>query len=289
MNQKPYLLGMYEKAVPSDLVWIERLQAAREGGFDYLEISIDESDERLGRLDWGPEERRELVRAYSSAGLPVRSMCLSAHRRFPLGSLDPEVRAESLSIAHRALNLACDLGVRTVQLAGYDVYYEPNSAETRKWFMENLARVVDMASRRGVILGFETMETPFMDTVGKAMEYVNAIGSPYLGVYPDMGNLTNASFIYGTPVRDDIARGRGHIFAAHVKETVEGAYREIPFGTGTTDYEGALDELVSQGVRRFVSEFWYVGAEDWRSDVAFASKFTRERIDAAFARAGIEV
>lgn len=28
------------------------MQAAKQAGFDYIEISIDESDERLARLDW---------------------------------------------------------------------------------------------------------------------------------------------------------------------------------------------------------------------------------------------
>ena len=142
-----------------------------------------------------------------------------------------------------------------------------------------------MAAREGVLLGFETMETPFMDTVGKSMAYVSQIDSPYLGVYPDLGNLTNASFLYGESVTDDLAHGRGHILAAHCKETVAGAYREIPFGTGTTDW-AALDECVRQGVRRFVAEFWYVGSEDWRAETAFASKYVREKIEAAFERCG---
>lgn len=46
-----------------------------------------------------------------------------------------------------------------------------------------------MAAEKGIVLGFETMETPFMDTVEKAMRYVNLVSSPYLGVYPDIGNL----------------------------------------------------------------------------------------------------
>ena len=39
------------------------------------------------------------------------------------------------------------------------------------------------------MLGFETMETPFMDTVEKAMAYVKDVDQAYLGVYPDIGNL----------------------------------------------------------------------------------------------------
>lgn len=279
----PYLLGMYEKAVPADLTWGERLGVARESGFDYVEISIDESDARLERLDWTPGRRRELLRAQDEARLPIRSMCLSGHRKYPLGASDPGVRAKSLKIMEKALDLACDLGIRTIQLAGYDVYYEEGTKDTRAWFAENLAKSVEMAAKRGVLLGFETMETPFMDTVEKAMRYVSEIDSPYLGVYPDMGNLTNASLLYGKSVADDCKTGRGHIVAAHCKETVAGRYREVPFGTGTTDW-GALDEVVCQGVRRFVAEFWYAGSDEWRRETAEAAAFVRNRIDAAFAR-----
>lgn len=284
---KSYLLGMYEKAVPAELTWIERLEVARDSGFDYVEISVDESDARLERLEWTPAERRQLVRAMDNTGERVRSLCLSAHRKYPLGASDPKVARRSLEIMKKACDLACDLGVRTIQLAGYDVYYEEGTDETRARFEENLARAVEIASRVGVLLGFETMETPFMDTVEKAMAYVSKIDSPYLGVYPDLGNLTNASLLYGGTVASDIATGRGHILAAHCKETVAGRYREVPFGTGTTDYDGGLDELVAQGVRRFVAEFWYVGSDAWREDVAFASRYVRGKIDAAFGRAGL--
>lgn len=282
-----YVLGMYEKAVPAELSWSERLEAAGDCGFDFVEISVDESEGRLARLKWTDAERRELVRAQQETGVPIRSLCLSAHRKFPLGATDAAVRARSLEIGEQAIRLACDLGIRIVMLAGYDVYYEEGSEQTRAWFAENLARLVRIAAREGVVLGFETMETPFMDTVEKAMRYVDLIDSPYLAVYPDLGNITNASLLYGTPVSDDVKTGRGHIVAAHCKETVAGRYREVPFGTGTTDYEGGLDELVPMGVRRFVAEMWYTGAEDWRSEVREASAFVRGKIDAAFMRAGL--
>jgi L-ribulose-5-phosphate 3-epimerase len=282
---KQYLLGMYEKAVPNDITWEERLVVARESGFDYVEISVDETDAKLARLDWTADERRELVHLQQECGLPIRSMCLSGHRKYPFGATDAAVRERSMQIMEKALHLACDLGVRTIQLAGYDVYYEDGTDETRKYFAENLARATEMAAREGVLLGFETMETPFMDTVEKSMAYVSQVDSPYLGVYPDLGNLTNASFLYGKSVTDDLATGRGHLLAAHCKETVAGAYREIPFGTGTTDWE-ALDECVKQGVRRYVAEFWYVGSENWREETAFASEYVRGKIEAAFARCG---
>lgn len=281
---KEYTLGLYEKALPAELSWEERLRIAGECGFDYMELSVDETDARLARLDWTAEEIAEVKAAMETTGIRLESMCLSAHRKYPLGSHDEAVRARGLEIMQKAVDLARELGIRTIQLAGYDVYYEEGDESTLAWFAENLAKAVEMAAKGGVLLGFETMETPFMDTVEKAMAYVTRIDSPYLGVYPDAGNLTNASFLYGKSVRDDVATGRGHIIAAHMKETVAGAYREIPFSTGTTDYEGALDELIDQGVRRFVAEMWYVGQDEWREDTAFASEYVRGKIEAALAR-----
>ena len=277
-----YQLGIYEKAFPADLSWEERLDATNRGGFDYLEMSVDETDARLARLEWNPFRRKALVRAMDESGVPIRSICLSAHRTYSFGSMDDAKRQRGLEIMEKAIDLAGDLGIRIIQLAGYDVYYEEGTAETRARFADGLDKAVSMAATAGVCLGFETMETPFMDTVEKSMAYVSKEGNPYLGVYPDVGNLTNASFLYGNTVAQDIATGAGHIFAAHLKETKAGTYRDMSYSTGTTDYEGALGQLVKQGVRRYVGEFWYLGSESWRDDVSFASAFLRGKLDAAF-------
>ena len=135
---KHYAIGLYEKAMPPGMSWREKLCFAKEAGYDYVEISIDEKDDKLARLDWSREERLELVRTMSEVGLPIRSMCLSGHRKYPLGATDPAVRARGMEIMEKAIVLADDLGVRTIQLAGYDVYYEPGSRETREMFLENL-------------------------------------------------------------------------------------------------------------------------------------------------------
>lgn len=279
---KAYQLGLYEKSMPATLSWKEKLQEAKAAGFDHLEISIDEKDDKLARLDWSEAEKRELREAIAEVGVPVSSMCLSGHRRFPLGSHDPEVRARSLEIMEKAIDFAIYFGIRIIQLAGYDVYYEEGDEKTRAFFAENLQKAVDMAAKRSVLLGFETMETPFMDTVGKAMNYVHKIESPYLGVYPDIGNLKNASLVHGHDLIEDIQTGRGSIYACHLKETIPGHYREIPFGTGHTEYKPCLEELKAQGVRYFTGEFWYIGAEDWRGDLAFAAQYLRGKLDEVF-------
>lgn len=276
-----YALGLYEKAMPANLGWEEMLLAAKEAGFDHLEISIDESDARLARLQWSPRQREALCGLMYKAGMPIKTMCLSGHRKYPLGSHDPATRTRSLDIMRSALDLAADLGVRIVQLAGYDVYYEESDAESLAFFAENLQRSVAYAAMKGVAMGFETMETPFMDTITKGMAYVKQVNSPYLGMYPDLGNLTNAVHAYGLDIAAEIQASRGHCFAMHLKETEEGKYRDMDFGTGRVDFVSGIRQARACGIHLFVAEFWHDGRAEWKERLRVSCDFLRGRFAAA--------
>ena len=276
-----YLLGLYEKSMPGTLTIREKLTAAKENGFDFVELSIDETDKFLSRLEWTAEERQDVVKAMIEVGLPIRSICLSGHRKYPLGHPDPEIQKRSLEIMEGAIKLAADLGIRTIQIAGYDVYYIEGNAETRANFEKNLRKSVEMAAKEGVILAFETMETDFLNTVEKAMYWVNLINSPYLQVYPDVGNITNAAVAAGKNVLDDMRTGEGHIAAVDLKETVPGVFREVPYGTGHVDFEAVTKCAYEMGARRYLAEFWYVGNDDWKEIIRYNSNFLRSYLDKA--------
>lgn len=276
-----YRLGLYEKSMPSGMSLRDKLCLTKECGFDYLEISIDETDEKLSRLTWDDDTLNRLRRDSEQTGVPILSMCLSGHRKYPLGSHDSKIREKSLDILARAIRFAAVTGVRIVQLAGYDVYYEQSDEFTKACFFEGLKKAARLAAEYGIILAFETMETSFMDTVGKAMKYVDLVRSPYLGLYPDIGNLKNAACLYDSDVVDDLKTGKGHIFAAHLKETMPGVYRNMLFGTGHTEYLPCLQELLSQGVCLFVGEFWYAEGRDFRQDICRSAQFLRGKIECA--------
>ncbi len=258
-----YRLGLYEKAMPDTLSWAEKLYGAKQAGYDYLEMSVDEGSAKLSRLDMAAKDRLDLVKEMCRQGIRIESMCLSAHRRFPLGSMDAAVRERSIEILKKAVLLAGDLGIRIIQIAGYDEYYNPSSEETRAYFEESLRVCVEAAEQYGVLLGFETMETEFMNSVEKALRWVKKINSPYLQIYPDSGNITNAALIHGKDVLEDIRLGAGHIAAVHLKESLLGKYREIPYGLGHVDFQAIIRQAYALGVRRFTGEFWYAGDEDW--------------------------
>ncbi len=85
-------IGIYEKALPDSFTWEEKLTAAKNAGFDSLELSIDESDDRLARLDWADEEVEDLRRILRDTEMVIPTMCLSGHRRYRFGSKDPATR-----------------------------------------------------------------------------------------------------------------------------------------------------------------------------------------------------
>lgn len=239
-------IGIYEKALPKNISWLERFKIAKKLGFDFVEMSIDETDKRLQRLDWTPEERNEVVDAMKETGISILSICLSGHRRYPFGSSDPKKREKALTIMNKAIDLASDLNIKVIQLAGYDVYYEEKTQASKTYFTENLRKSVETAEAKDIILLIEIMDDPFMSSISKYMEIKKQIPSPYLEVYPDLGNL---SAWPENDVNYELELGISDISAIHLKDTLKvtddfpGKFKEVPFGEGGVDFLSCLQTL----------------------------------------------
>ena len=274
-------LGIYEKALPSGLSWPERLALAKVCGFDFVEMSVDETDRRLSRLDWSTEERLSLVRATLETGIPVPSMCLSGHRRFPFGSHDPAVVERARDMMDKAIRLARDCGIRTIQLAGYDVYYEEQDEGTRRRFEAGLRWAVERAAAAQVMLAVEIMDTPFMNSISIWKTWDDKLRSPWFTVYPDVGNLT----AWGNDVAAELGIGIDRIAAIHLKDTkavtdaFPGQFRDVPFGEGCVDFTAvfrALGRLEYRGA--FLIEMWTEKAEEPVAELIEARRFMEDRM-----------
>lgn len=257
-------IGIYEKATPKHFTWKERLEFAKELGFDFVEMSVDESDDRLARLEWSQEERLEIVKAIYETGVRIPTICFSGHRRYPLGSNDPVLEAKSLETMQACIELAQDLGVRVIQLAGYDVYYEDKSPETRRRFLKNLRQACTWAEQAQVILAIEIMDDPFINSIEKYLAIEQEINSPYLFVYPDTGNVA----AWHNDFYSEFLLGHRSIAALHLKdtypvtETSKGQFRDVPFGQGCVDWEGTFQVLKETNYQGpFLIEMWSENCE----------------------------
>lgn len=270
------LLGLYEKALPKDMDWATKLVTAKKLGFDYMEISIDETDERLARLDWTTQEKLQLLQDMKNLQMPIMSMCFSGHRRYPLGSRNKEVREKALELMEKAIKLADDLGIRVIQLAGYDVYYEEHGEDTLAYFIDGLKKSVAMAAKHQVMLAIEIMDTPFLNSIQKYLVYDNLINSPWLTVYPDIGNLS----AWNNDVEYELELGASRIVAVHVKETQNvtdnfpGKFRDTAFGSGDVDFVTIFKKLKSlEYSGPFLIEMWADTFADPLTEIARSKDF----------------
>lgn len=263
----------------NSLSWREKLTCAKECGYDFVEITIDASEEKIARVYSSKEERLELIKTMFEVGLPIRSMSVSALTKFALGDPDDAKRNRGVEILAKSIELAADLGVRVVMVPGYDIYFGESTLETKRLFLENIRRAAAQAAASGVILGFETMENEFMNTVGKAMKYVSLVDSPYLQIYPDCGNITNAAVLHNHDVCEDLSLGKNHVVALHLKESKPGIFREVPYFTGHVPFDKLIKTAWALGVRRYVTELWDVGQDSWMEDIKFANQSMRALLD----------
>lgn len=280
-------IGIYEKATPKNFTWRERLAFAKELGFDFVEMSVDESDSRLARLDWTKKERLDVVQAIYETGIRIPSICFSGHRRYPLGSNDPKTEATSLEMMKKCIELAQDLGVRTIQLAGYDVYYEEKSPETRARFIKNLRKACDWAEEAQVILAIEIMDDPFINSIEKYLAVEKEIDSPYLFVYPDTGNVS----AWHNDLWSEFYNGHKSIAALHLKDTYavtensKGQFRDVPFGDGCVDWEAMFAILKKTNYNGpFLIEMWSENCatvEDTKQAIQVAKDFLLPKIEKA--------
>ncbi|KAA8996138.1 L-ribulose-5-phosphate 3-epimerase [Affinibrenneria salicis] len=275
---KPLRLGLYEKAMPAELSWEQKIEAAKTLGFDFIEISIDESDARLQRLEWRDDEIYHLRRLCERQAMPLHSMCLSAHRRFPFGSADEAIRQRAHAIMEQAITLAYKLGIRCIQLAGYDVYYETQSAETHRRFIAGMQAAASMAEQAGVMLGVEIMDTPYLNSLSKFEVLKKSVPSPWFMAYPDVGNISGWNYDICT----ELKLSSQHIVQIHLKDTLKvtakspGQFRDLVIGEGEVDFPAIFRTLAEIDYSApLVLEMW-AQDEHWAGNLRLARSRLRQ-------------
>jgi L-ribulose-5-phosphate 3-epimerase len=269
------LFGIYEKALPGTSSWDQKTKSAKAAGFDFVELCIDEDEERIARVDLAPSKARELAAIARDNGLSMHSLCLSAHRKFPLGSMDDRLAARSIELTKKTLDFANNTGLKVLQIAGYDVFYEQSSAETYARFRRGLRTIATLAEEHDVMLGLENVDAEMSRTIAQCMDIINAIDSPCLEMYPDFGNLSAQEVDYLT----EMPKAQDRIIGLHVKDTRPGQYRNVNMQDGTVDFDSMFAVLRKMNCSApCVIEMWNEDSPDSTDIIRSALQFVKDRI-----------
>ena len=227
--------GLYEKALPRDLALSEKLRIAKDLGFDYFELSTDESEEFRARVTSDKSEIIEIRKAIEAYDMPIMTMCLSGTRNCPIGSENPELATKGMKLTMDAIHFSAEIGLRIIQPMAYDEYYNTRNEKTYALFLENLAKLTQEAASCGVMLALENVDIDTMDSLEKGLQIIEHVDSPWLQIFPDIANLYSTGK-GNTWSCEQYRLAKKHLVATHVKDTVVGKVRDIPFGNGNVDF-----------------------------------------------------
>jgi len=186
-------IGINRWTMPPEWSLAECFRAAKEAGFDSIEVNIAEEGELT--LTTEEAEVRAIAGSAREAGITLSSLSNGLGWLYPLTANDPAVRRQGLEVMRAALRTARWLDVDTALCVPgtvsadvrYDVAYERAQAALRELAPE--------AEALGVFIGVENVWNKFLLSPLEMAHFVDEIDSAYVGVYFDAGNV----LAYGYP------------------------------------------------------------------------------------------
>ncbi|MGQ9454395.1 MAG: sugar phosphate isomerase/epimerase family protein [Armatimonadota bacterium] len=204
-------IGINAWAFPQNMTIAQGFRLAKRAGFDCVELNISEDGYLTPDSDEGTAIRlRELAENIS---LEVRSLSTGLLWRYPLTANDSEVAERGKDVVRRGLQIARWMGADTLLVVPgivtedvpYDVAYERAS--------EAIKELAEVAEKLEVRIGVENVWNRFLLSPLEMRDFVDAVGSSFVGVYFDAGNVV----VNGYP--EQWVRILEHrIFKVHVKD-----------------------------------------------------------------------
>jgi len=170
------------------------MDIAKDAGFEAIELAIDEEGEiSLGSSEADISDIREYA---ERIGLGISSLATGLFWSYPFTSSRPEIREKGIEVALKMLEVASWLGTDAIlvvpgavgvdfipesEVVPYDVAYERAS--------EALRRLAPDAESKGVCIAVENVWNKFLLSPLEMRDFVDAIGSDYVKVYFDVGNV----------------------------------------------------------------------------------------------------
>lgn len=163
------------------------------------------------------------------------------------------------------------------------MYYEESDEITKNNFIKGLFVANQLAQEKCIMLAFEIMDTYFMGTIERSLEYVQIIKSPWLKIYTDMGNLSQFT---QTPC-EQIENHYEHIVAYHIKDTKKNIFRDLELGKGEVNFDRIFSTIFKTKYNGpFLIEIWSKNEpnETFEENVEFIKrnlKFAKTKLEKA--------
>ncbi|NLX14484.1 MAG: sugar phosphate isomerase/epimerase [Phycisphaerales bacterium] len=181
---------------------LDQFKLLKDLGFDGVEVT-----------GGSYSSRDEIVAARDKTGLPIHSVVVGSHWKYPLSDPDPEIREKGLEGLKHDLGEAKFFGANVILFvpARVDERTAYDEAYTRS--QEGIRKTLPLAEKLGITILIENVWNNFLLSPLEAVRYVDEFNSPFVKAYFDVGNI----MLYGWPEHWIRILGK-RIRRIHIKE-----------------------------------------------------------------------
>jgi hexulose-6-phosphate isomerase len=221
-------------------------ETAARLGFEGVELDWNALEDARGEGKFGPARRGAIKVSAERAGVEIPSVAAHFLNRGGLGSADVAAQELGLEAVRTGIALCADLGARVLLVPFFGPGELKGGADVEQ-LSRHLKTLAPEAESRSVRLGVESTLP-----AREAAAQVDAVGSPWVGSYWDMGN---AMWLGYADVEEIETLGE-RIVAVHAKEfagpprTAPGSPNGLnarPFGEGEVPLAAVIDALRRTG------------------------------------------
>jgi L-ribulose-5-phosphate 3-epimerase len=218
----------------------ESLDLCKDAGYECMELSFREG----GALDinMSESEIKAVGEKCAAAGVEVCSVIGGYSDRGNMLSLDPEERKRGSKSIKRILEIGEILGVNAMLLHPGQLTSEGTYQDAWDGLLSELKELAPVAESHKVAIAVENVWNKFLLSPKEMREFVDAVGSKWVGNYLDTANM----MAYGYP--EQWIRGLGkRIKMVHFKDFKRREHRFVNLLDGDTDWPLLMKEFRAIG------------------------------------------
>ncbi len=177
-----------------DMTLGDAFKLAKKAGFEGIEVALNESG--AASLESPDKEWKEIKKQAEDCGLSLYSIACGLYWDYPITSDDAAIRNKAEDIVKREVEVASLLGCDSCLVIPGTVcadFVDPSlivdyeTAYQRS--LEAFLRLKEHAERCRIHIGLENVWNKFLTSPLEMRDFIDKIGSPYVGSYLDIGNV----------------------------------------------------------------------------------------------------
>lgn len=230
-------VGLSGIITPSEWSYEETLDNAKGAGYEAFELTFRE--DRDTKLDTMTDQKiADMVKMAEDKGIELCSAVGSGEPRPDIMTCDEKRRRESVDEIKHILEIVAKFGIDTWLLVPGRVSEECHYDDAYYNAREALLDLAPFAQDLGVYIGIEYVWNYFLLSPMEFSRFLGEIGSRYVGLYFDTGNMVIQSY----PEQWVKIVGDG-IVKVHFKDFKRKGYEWKPLLEGDVNFPAVMEEL----------------------------------------------